>query len=284
MNHRDEILAKIGETTLPPLTAQVVERCFQPDTGTEETLRLLEAQPELAERVLALLETAHFGSGDKTRSLSEIATHLSSTRLKELTAVSSLIPLLQVPVHQTDMRPYDLVRHSVAVAVGVEILAETLAVEPPEFLFLTGIVHDIGRVMLDEFGFVFATEIVAEVTDSEISYVAAERSVRGIDHGEVGALLLENWGFSPSIVQTVHWHHEPQPRAEDILRLDLINMADMFVLMMGIGTGDEGLYYPVSQKVEQRLAITEEITEEVIGATQIALEQLEPVFLPAGDE
>ena len=83
----------------------------------------------------------------------------------------------------------------------------------------------------------------------------AEKEVLGTDHAEIGALMLESWSFPPKLVSAVRWHHDPDSAPETSSMTDIVHVANVLCLMIGIGIGVEGLHYEPSVSATKRLGI-----------------------------
>jgi HD-like signal output (HDOD) protein len=134
-----------------------------------------------------------------------------------------------------------------------------------DYLFLMGLRHDIGKVVLIEFfteAFLQAMELMQR--QEEIPLHQAELGIIGMDHGQVGAMLLARWKIPPTISDPIAAHHRPET-AEETDRADLamLRVADGLVQKLGIGEG--GNRSPL------------EIDEEDLRLLGIGEKQLEPV-------
>jgi HD-like signal output (HDOD) protein len=71
-----------------------------------------------------------------------------------------------------------------------------------------GLVHDIGRVaLLRHSG--LANFALARLQEGGVAPLYAEELLFGAGHGEIGAAILQDWGFAPDIVEAVSRHHHP---------------------------------------------------------------------------
>ncbi len=280
MKRREEILKKLD--SIQPLSdfmEQLTDCCICNPKEMDAIISLIESDAVFQNQLLDLLNNSYFAKGESFPTLREASHSLAESRFRELVVVAALAPVIQGPIHEYDISSADMIRHSLAVAIGAETLADALQLQPPDSLFLTGFLHDLGKIILDRYQMADAREILQEALDSQISIVDAELKLHKTDHGEVGAILLTKWNFPEEIVKAVRWHHRPLHSDEPTLMLDLINVADSFALMMGIGTGSEGLYYPVTREVEERLKLKPRIAEKVMSEIPVGLEQLESWFI-----
>ncbi len=76
-------------------------------------------------------------------------------------------------------------------------------------MFTAGLLHDIGKVILNEYVAKDFAEIIRRVTDDRMSFAEAERQVLGFSHEEVGCMIAEKWKLPSAIVRCIRFHHEP---------------------------------------------------------------------------
>jgi putative nucleotidyltransferase with HDIG domain len=103
----------------------------------------------------------------------------------------------------------DLWNHSLRTAVAARKIAraQSLRTEETEECFLTGLLHDIGKLILaanaeEEYKMVFDL-----ATKAKIPMEQAENGIFGSTHAQVGAYLLALWGLPDSVVRAVESHH-----------------------------------------------------------------------------
>jgi len=177
-----------------------------------------------------------------------------------------------------DLPPGDMLKHSLAVAVGAEKLGRLLKVPGCDHLFTAGILHDIGKIALGTFVELDAAPILELATREGLPFVEAEQRILGIDHAELGAFLADRWNLPDEVVEIVRWHHEPEKFSGRNPAGDLVHVADALCILGGIGIGTDGLRYRPSEEVCDRLGLTETATEQALSMILLGLEDLEGAF------
>lgn len=99
-------------------------------------------------------------------------------------------------------------RHAVDTAHLMERLAWRSGTVPQMEAFLAGLVHDVGRLVIEKLPSVAVMHrrLVAHGSDP----VFADHVLFGCDHGEIGARVLETWDFPAGLVEAVRFHHSPE--------------------------------------------------------------------------
>jgi HD-like signal output (HDOD) protein len=114
-----------------------------------------------------------------------------------------------------------------------------------------------------------------EIKASEgISFHLAEHEVLGTDHAEIGAHILKRWSLPHEIVNAVRWHHDPELAEETNTLIDVVHVADVLCLMIGIGVGREGLHYKPSPSVSKRIGLTSNQLEVIASHTLLYTNEL----------
>jgi putative nucleotidyltransferase with HDIG domain len=101
------------------------------------------------------------------------------------------------------------------------------------------LLHDIGKTILYE----FFRESYDEALEGTVSgaydqLFDAEKEVIGVDHGEVGAMLLRRWKFPQNICDIIASHHSDRlPQNADPADVAILRVGDGLTQQVGVGKG-----------------------------------------------
>ncbi len=279
MKIRAEILDRIH--TVPPLPLVVVrlaDLLRDPGVSIHQLVEVVRFDPGITAQVICMANSAYFGSGRKLDSLREALVRLGNNQLFSFILASSVRPMLQSPLAGYQLDHGELWRHSAAVAIAAERIEQRLGGKRAEAAFTAGLLHDLGKLVLSAF-IEQSTERIREHShQNRVSFELAEREVFGIDHMELGALLLEKWGFPPETVSVVRWHHEPASGGEHCYLADLVHIADALVLSLGIGAGVDGLCYHLDAGSFDRLQLDRKLLDLLASQVLEEVEALDQAF------
>ena len=223
---REQFISRLKAKTLPslPLTVVALGEAVQDERCTvDRILAILSKDPPLSATLLRLANSALYGAEESVMDLRTAVLRLGFDAMANLGTGAAVIKTLKGGTHLDAVK---LWQHSVAVALtakGVCILARRHG--QAETAFLTGLLHDIGKIALDTCYPEEYAHVLRKVAEGAF-FVDAEREVLGMDHAEAGALLAADWSFPATIVDVIRDHHEP--RTEDFLS-NLIHLADLLV-------------------------------------------------------
>ena len=275
MSQRDEILSKIFDIeSIPAAAAEASRLLSDPESDMAEIVRAIEYDPGLTSNLLRMANSAYYGVSEPIGSVRNALVRLGTYQIYQMIVSWGFSSMAQQSVPGYGLTAGRLWEHSIGVAVGAEQISSDLGFQSADHAFTAGLLHDIGKIVLGTFVEVDIDSILQLANRENISFEVAEQQVLGIDHAEVGSILLEHWGFPANIVEACKWHHQPESLAEESTVLDLVHVADSMCLMGGIGVGIDETNYQTSPKVASRLnldaVVTDKIVSEILGKLDAA--------------
>lgn len=248
----EQFTSRLKTRALPslPLTVVALGQAVQDERCTvDRILGILSKDPPLSATLLRLANSALYAGEGSILDLRSAIMRLGFDAVSNLGTGAGVIRTLKGGTHLDATR---LWQHSVAVgltAKGICVLARRHGLA--ETAFLSGLLHDIGKIALDTCYPEEYTAVLARVAGGA-PFLDAEREVLGLDHAQAGALLAASWSFPEEIIGVIRDHHDPRP--EDFLP-NLIHLCDLLVRMrVPMGPADERLMvsleeYPAFQAV-----------------------------------
>jgi putative nucleotidyltransferase with HDIG domain len=160
-------------------------------------------------------------------------------------------------------------------AFGTAIIAETLAKisgkASPGIAFTSGLLHDIGKVVLDQF-MAPAFPLFYRRTHSDgVALTDVEQELLGLDHAEAGRRLAERWSLPQNLIDTIGDHHKPSlgEAASDLTHL--VYLADLIMSRFMAGQELERLDANGLSKRMQNLGINPQYLYGIIDRIPLEL-------------
>ncbi|MBN2331728.1 MAG: HDOD domain-containing protein [Deltaproteobacteria bacterium] len=235
-----KIYARIEELpTLPAVVPKLLELMQNPNTNAADLTAVISRDPALAAKVLKVANSAYYGFPQKIADVKHAVALLGFNMVKSLAISIGIIKSLPRGRRPS---PYfsaaGLWLHSLAVATAMQELGRRFAgADDREYLFIVGLLHDLGKVVLDQFFPELFQEVLERANVGQQSKLhLVEREIIGIDHCEVSAMLLTRWKFPAKIVQPVAGHHQPQlASGASVVDVTLLRIANVLAQELGIG-------------------------------------------------
>jgi putative nucleotidyltransferase with HDIG domain len=201
-----EIEDALDDLPVMPRVAQQVLSVLRSDRwSSAEIERLASSDPVLAGHLIQCANSAAFGASRPISTVGRAILQLGADTATRLLIAASLKPAFASPPL------YRLWNHSLVVAAAAQQLAELVGEIDPAEAFLTGLVHDIGRLPMLDFGYAFQTRL-ARMLENGCDLVSAEVSLCGMSHADIGALITDRWRFPGELTEAVRNHHRPEVR------------------------------------------------------------------------
>ena len=213
------MLAKVRD--LPPISRAALELgnlLGRPDIDNQEVVRVVKQDTVLTAKLLRACNSPALGLKTGVASVDQAVLILGHNQVSQMVTALAFRGSLAMPLPAYALAADDLWRHSLLAATAAQILVtEGLDFEVDSSVaFTVGLLHDIGKLITNEFLTRQASLAMRHQITEGRSLVEAERHVLGTDHCEVGAALLYLWRLPYPLVEAVAFHHhkvfQPQPR------------------------------------------------------------------------
>ncbi|MBN2038890.1 MAG: HDOD domain-containing protein [Spirochaetes bacterium] len=223
-----KIYSQIEE--LPLAIPRILELLDKTETSASDIVKVLTYDPTLTAKILKVANSAYYGFSTKVTKLETAVPLLGFNMIKSLALSMGVVSILpKEEIHTEYYSRSGIWKHSIAVATIIQELGKRYCKHDlNESLFIIGLLHDIGKIVLSRFFHKDFMEIIEFAsTHKLVDLHVAERVVIGMDHCEVAGMLLKRWKFPETIIHPIEFHHiEELPeevRENDVLLLRVAN-------------------------------------------------------------
>jgi HD-like signal output (HDOD) protein len=220
---------------MPNVALRLLAACREAQPNIKEIVELIECDPVIAVRVLAIANSALYGYSRQIGTLSQAVVVLGFKNLSLLAVMLSTGEVYkQGEVARKPRR--ELYEHSLACATVARLLSPMDATIDSGAAFLAGMLHDVGKLILIDLAPNSYAELKAEMQAT--SSVLVEDQHFGMDHTAIGRFYGEHWGLPYNINQAIAEHHLPMDQIDQSLST-ITRMANLLTKKWGLGQEGE---------------------------------------------
>jgi len=233
-----EIIKNINDVvSLPGVFVRVNALVNDPNCTITEVASVISQDPGLTIRVLRMANSPVYGTSKEIDSVVKAATIIGTERIRDIALATSAVETFEgIPNELVSME--DFWMHSIYCAIISKYLAKLAKLNNPDSLFVAGLLHDIGQLVLynalpDE------SRKVLEFTldDTEgTDYNLVEQELFGFDHAMVGGALAESWCLTPLLVEVITSHHDLSKSKEFLKQSAIVKLANSIAVMTELNT------------------------------------------------
>jgi HD-like signal output (HDOD) protein len=263
--------------SFPRAFHQVSEVIARRDSSADLIAEAMKSDQSLCARMLKLANSAYCGLPSRVDNLRQAVVIIGVRQIQDLMAATLAVNQFKgVSPDLVDMKSFW--RHSLACGLAAKFLAQVRHEPNTERFFITGLLHDIGSLVLYQEEPALASQALLAHIANNVALEVAEREVFGFDHAETTRALLAVWRLPPGIADAAATHHRPSESDNEIVATT-IHIADALAYSFGFGTAGEVHAPSIALSAWETLGLTPEISEEVQREVQSRLDEVEGLFL-----
>jgi putative nucleotidyltransferase with HDIG domain len=191
----------------------------------------------ISARTLQLCNSVMFAGRKKIASLDQALIRLGKQLLLKFVISASLANFFDQMESGYSLCKGGLYHHAIGTAVIAEKLAVLTRKAEPSVAYTAGLLHDIGKVVLDQFIHSGYPLFYRELNEKGCNFSEVEKRLLGTDHTEAGVELAQKWSFPEPLVETIRHHHKPENAKQHCELVNIVYLADL--LMSRFHTGLE---------------------------------------------
>ncbi len=206
--------------SLPMTVKDVLDLSYHPATNAEQLAEAISRDPVLSAKILQVVNSSFFAFFARVTDIQSAVVRLGMKNVRNITLSMSVAKLYTSPVDSDGYSRPNVWRHSVAVGILNELLTSICAPEEKDLTgeaLLTGLVHDIGIILEDQYEQERFTELPAMASSLKEPLYTIERNSLGFDHQSLGSAVLAKWRFPPRICAAIGQHHGVNSLKGDLL-------------------------------------------------------------------
>jgi len=257
LTRRDILLPEI-----PNIVFELNEVIADPLSSANDIARVVNRSPSLTAVLLKIVNSSFYGFPSRIDKVSLAVTLIGTREISSLAlGISILATFKKIPKEFLDM--YAFLKHSLACGIVSRILAAHKNLPQTEQLFVSGLLHDLGRLVMYIHFPKEARHLLARCNQSDKLLYQEERDFLGCDHSEIGRQLMKQWKLPLTLENNVFYHHKPSA-AQFPETAAIVHLADVLINALGIGSSGERFVPPLDAAAWELLQLSPSCFELIL--------------------
>jgi putative nucleotidyltransferase with HDIG domain len=146
----------------------------------------------------------------------------------------------------------------------------------PGLAYTAGLLHDIGKVVLDQYVASSYPLFYRQLFEEETNFSEAEKTILGVDHAEVGGDLALRWALPDSLIDTIRHHHKPENAVRNLELTHIVYLADLLMSRFHTGLELERLSTETLSSRLRTIGFSIEKFSDIVDLIPVGVFQSEP--------
>lgn len=256
-------------STLPGVILRILEVMNNPMSDARDVEKEIIEDPVITTKVLKVANSPFYGANRDISSISQAVVLMGFAEVQDIALSVSIFSRFAEPTRMFDRREFW--EHCFATACAADALQHRVNAQTSDG-FVAGLLHDIGRIVLDQHFPDEFKEIVALAEAQEISLLEAERKVLGVTHCDIGYWVTEKWNLPSMLTDSILFHHSPFSCRESYVLTSIVHVADAISKAFG-GYMKKEFVHPPKEESAYRLLNLD--SEKVMGLADLISKKME---------
>ena len=187
---------------MPSVIVKALNIMKKPTASMKEIGDIVMYDQSLTIKMLALVNSAYYGFSQQISSINIALSLLGMVKVKNIIVAVAMKPMM------SNSGDKELWKHSMRVAAGCEYLANLTKIMDSDEAFISGFIHDIGKMVLHMTNEKAYVRVINAVNDGA-DILDAEKNFFDSDHVKTGSLLAKRWQLPILLANIISYHHNP---------------------------------------------------------------------------
>ncbi len=265
---------------LPELADQVIRMALEDDVSIAKLAGLIEKDQALTARVMSLANSSYYKRSRSIYTVRDSIAVIGFDAVRTLALGVSVLDLF--PMNKVSALDYKAFwRHSIACALYAESLMEMLNKGTAAKAFCAGLLHDIGKVILDLSRPDEYAAVLSEAKDESRSLVEVEKEMLGKTHCDVAREVFAHWKLPRLYEESVWCHHAPvKILDEEQYQVSwVVHIANILTHMTYVGSSGNNFPQRITSPLLKRFGLSHDVLDTLMEKVP---KQIDAIFQEIG--
>ncbi len=224
---------------VPAAAIKLLQLTNDENSDIRDLSRVIETEPSLTTQILKTVNSALFNFPHPITSIQRAVSILGFSSIRN-TAIKILFYEKLISAQSSQV--FDLTfywQHCLFVATLSHDIAIRLNYPDPDLLYTTGLIHDIGKLILESYGKASYSQFISSNSETD-HLLHNELSFFGVTHQQVGQVFCQESQLPRIITAVVAYHNSGNNADEDYIEfkkeIAIVGLANYLAWIQGIGS------------------------------------------------
>ena len=218
--------------TLQIVSKKIMSLLSDKNISLKRIADLIENDQSMTIKILKVANSAFYGTLNKVSSIDNALVILGIEEVKGILMTSSIYNFFSANENDGFDRS-QFWKHSIITSQVARYLGQYFNIKKDDTLFLSGLIHDMGKAVLDQYFHEDFLQIIEYVSSNNESFSKGEKEILGITHYQVAAKLLQQWKVPEKVIMQVFYHHAPWHDKNYVSGSIITYLANIFTKLAG---------------------------------------------------
>jgi len=261
---------------LPLIVREIISASHDPATSAKIMADLIKKDQTITARILKIVNSSYYGFYRKIGNITHAIVVLGFSEVKNIAMAACMMQAYSM-VNQEKFDRKAFWRHSIGCAYISKKISEKLEIADPDDAFVIGLLHDIGKVVLNQHFPKNFENCLDRANDKNIMLNQAEKELLTIDHAEIGSIIAESWKLPASLVAAIGAHHDLSEAGQWKAEANLVHLANYYTHNIAYGDSGNHVIKEPDEYTFEMLGIKENGLKELWNSLEINLDKMKSI-------
>lgn len=231
--HLDEAVKSV--CSIPQIVLKVLRMLREDIHSFQEMATEIRQDQVISAKVISMCNSAYFARKVWVDSIDRALVIVGEKQLLKLIVSAAFEDFFSLNGQGYSLCKGGLFKHALGTAMICEQLAIFTGKAASDIAYTAGLLHDIGKVVLDQYMGKTYPLFYSRVQNDSVDLIVIEREVFGVAHNEMGRRLAERWSLPEGLADVIGNHHCPEEAYVDPELTHLVYLADLLMSRFVVG-------------------------------------------------
>lgn len=233
---RTELILKrvTNLSPVPKILSEVLELLKDINTSPQLLAKTIAKDQSIVVKILTIANSPFYGLSKRVSTIEYAIMILGFNEIRNIVTALSLMESLKNKSDQyMDQKEFWI--HAYITATIAKKITDDMGLRLGGDAFIGGLLHDLGISVIHRY---LHTDFVSicEAVNNGMKYSEAETLTLGMDHQNIGSVLLKNWNLPEQFCEIVRCHHTPNLAYNTKVISSIVHFADYMTQRLKLGT------------------------------------------------